>query len=138
MLASLHHRADIIQYAAEKWHVKARQTDNYIAEALSEMRKAVENDAANEVALARENYALFIREQIAKHDWNGAGLNESRLCHLLGINAADKHELTGPNGAPLNNSDEAKAMLFRAMIEAQAKRLGATDSRPRPAERSSA
>ena len=129
MLAARYHSADICRYASDKWHVCRRQGERYIAEATKELASAKANNPDKEAMLSRENYAFYIREQVAAHDWNGAGLNESRLCKLLGANAAEKHELTGPNGVPINNNDEAKAALFRAMIEAQAKRLKG-DRRP--------
>jgi hypothetical protein len=95
MLATGTRRADILQYAAEKWQIAKRASDNYIATATEELRAANTTSREDDVANARALYTIILREQISTHDTKAAAATLDKLCRLLGLDAPTKSEQSG-------------------------------------------
>jgi hypothetical protein len=86
--------------------------DRYMAQATAEMQEAAKATREDDAAHARAVYALILREQLAK-DPRGAAITLDKLCRLLGTNAPERKELSGPGGGPIEVIDTAKEVRDR-------------------------
>jgi len=98
MLATGYTRADILQYAADKWGSAERTGDDYIATATAEIQAGAKTSKEEDVAAAREVYRAITREQIGRGDLRGAAQTQDKFCRLLGLDAPSKTEVTGGDG----------------------------------------
>jgi len=128
MLATGSARADIMQYGAEKWDLSIRAVDNLIARATVEIREAADSTKTDDEANARAIYMMVLREQIGRRDFRGAVATNDKLCRLLGLNAPERTEHTGADGAPLVPTTQADlAARFEELVREQAARLRKKD-----------
>jgi hypothetical protein len=116
-------RHGIQQYAAgHGWEVSPRQLDTYTARAKVQLAKAAERDRAVELGRALERLDLLFMKALAENDRAEARAVLKDTTELLGLAAAQRHELSGPGGGPLVSQDELAAQ-FRALLAAKAERL---------------
>jgi hypothetical protein len=110
-------------YAANHgWGVSPRQLDTYARRARAQFAKAAERDRAVELGRSLERLDLLFMRALAENDGTEAQAVLKDLTELLGLAAAQRHELAGPGGAPLLSQDELAAE-FRALLAAKAERL---------------
>jgi hypothetical protein len=110
-------------YAANHgWGVSSRQLDTYARRARAQFAKAAARDRAVELGRSLERLDLLFMRALAENDRPEARAVLKDLTELLGLAAAQRHELTGPGGAPLLSQDELAAQ-FRALLAAKADRL---------------
>ena len=116
-------RRGIAQYAANHgWQVSARQLDTYARRAREQLAKAAERNRAFELGRALERLDLLFLKAITENDRPEARAVLRDLTDLLGLAAAQRHELGGPGGGPLLSQDDLAAQ-FRALVSAKAERL---------------
>jgi hypothetical protein len=60
--------ADIVQYAAQKWGVQRRQTDNYIAEAREKLNTYLETQQSEWVAQKMTTLERMARAELDRED----------------------------------------------------------------------
>jgi hypothetical protein len=114
-------RHGIQQYAAgHGWQVSSRQLDTYSARAKSQLAKAAERDRVVELGRALERLDLLFMKALAEDDRAEARAVLKDTTELLGLGAAQRHELAGPGGRPLGASIAERAAQFLAGLENQA------------------
>jgi hypothetical protein len=110
-------------YAANHgWGVSPRQLDTYARRARVQFAKAAQRDHVVELGRSLERLDLLFMRALAENDRAEARAVLKDLTELLGLGAAQRHELAGPGGAPLLSQDELAAQ-FRALLAAKAERL---------------
>ncbi len=114
-------RHGIQQYATgHGWQVSSRQLDTYAARAKAQLAKAAERDRAVELGRSLERLDLLFMKALAENDRAEARAVLKDLTELLGLAAAQRHELSGPGGQPLGASMAERAAQFLAGLENQA------------------
>ena len=115
-------------YAANHgWAVSPRQLDTYARRARVQFAKAAARDRAGELVRSLERLDLLFMRALAENDRPEARAVLKDLTELLGLAVAQRHQLTGPGGAPLLSPDELAAQ-FRALLAAKAERVRNDDS----------
>jgi hypothetical protein len=113
-------RHGIQQYAAgHGWQVSPRQLDTYARRAKAQLAKAAERDRAVELGRALERLDLLFMKALAEDDRAEARAVLKDTTELLGLAAAQRHELAGPGGEPLGASMAERAAQFLAGLENQ-------------------
>jgi hypothetical protein len=116
-------RHGVQQYAAgHGWDVSSRQLDTYTARAKVQLAKAAECDRQVELGKTIEQLNLLLMKALTENDRAEARAVLRDRTELLGLGAAQRHELSGPRGGPLVSQDELAAQ-FRALLAAKAERL---------------
>lgn len=116
-------RAGISSYAANHgWQVSPRQLDTYSARARAELVKAAEHNRALELGRTKERLELLFLQAMTSHDNAEARAVVHEQIELLGLAAAQRHELSGPAGMPLPDQAELAAQV-RLAIETKAARF---------------
>jgi hypothetical protein len=114
-------RRGIAQYAAgHGWDVSARQLDTYIGRAKALLARQAERDRAVELGKMVEQLDLLFMKALAAGDRAEARAVLRDHAELLGLGAAQRHELSGPGGRPLGASLAERAEGFLAEFERQA------------------
>ena len=114
-------RHGIQQYAAgHGWQVSPRQLDTYARRAKVQLAKAAERDRAVELGRALERLDLLFMKALAEDDRAEARAVLKDTTELLGLGAAQRHELAGPGGRPFGASIAERAAQFLAGLENQA------------------
>lgn len=118
-------RDQILRYVADPpdglpWGVSERMVDYYIARArvMLEEQAAVRREEMFGLAVARLN-DLF-RRALARNQLDVARRCQKDLSELLGLEAPRRHEVSGPDGAPLIADLAAQV---EAIIDRQARAL---------------
>jgi hypothetical protein len=111
-----------IRAYAEKhgWQVSDRQLDTYTARARAQLAKAAEHNRPLELGRAKERLELLFLEAMTEHDRAEARAVLAAQIELLGLAAAQRHELSGPGGTPLEESIAERAAQFLAGLENEA------------------
>ena len=90
-------RHGIQAYAAgHGWDVSSRQLDTYSARAKVQLAKAAERDRAVELGRALERLDLLFMKALAENDRAEARAVLKDTTELLGLAAAQRHELSRP------------------------------------------
>ena len=111
-------RRGIAQYAArEGWQVSPRQLDTYASRAKALLALQAEHDRAVELGKAMEQLSLLFMKALAVDDRAEARVVLRDRTDLLGLAAAQRHELAGPGGVPLGQSIAERAERFLAEFE---------------------
>jgi hypothetical protein len=110
------------------WQVSSRQLDTYTRRAKAQLARAAERDHQVELGRAIERLELLFMKALAKDDRAEARAVVRDLTELLGLGAAQRHELAGPGGAPLVSQDELAAQ-FRALLVAKAARVSSDETK---------
>jgi hypothetical protein len=114
-------RRGIAQYAAgHGWDVSSRQLDTYIGRAKALLAQQAERDRAVELGKMIERLDLLFMKALAADDRAEARAVTRDHAELLGLSAAQRHELSGPGGRPLGASLAERAEGFVAEFERQA------------------
>ena len=114
-------RRGIAQYAANHgWEVTARQLDTYTGRAKVLLAEQAERDRAVELGKAIEQLDLLFMKALAAEDRAEARVVLRDRTALLGLAAAQRHELSGPGGRPLGESMAELAERFVAEFEREA------------------
>lgn len=123
MLCKGFSRAQIIQHAAEKWHISARATDNYLAKAAEILRKESETVGAEERAKAIRRLTFMYKQASLLQDYQRAIAAQRELNLLLGLHAPRKFsvEIQPAHAAILKElgiaPSEAWQMLMQSLAE---------------------
>jgi hypothetical protein len=104
------------------WEVSPRQLDTYTGRAKAQLAKAAERDHTVELGRALERLDLLFMKALADNDRPEARAVLKDTTELLGLAAAQRHEVSGPGGAPLVSQADLAAQV-RAAIETKAARL---------------
>lgn len=75
----------IVRYAAERWGVRERATEKYMAEARARIRALASYDLRQELGKAIGGYELIFAKLLAKGDLRGARATLDQLVELLGL-----------------------------------------------------
>ena len=111
-------RRGIAQYAVrEGWQVSPRQLDTYASRAKALLARQAERDRAVELGKAIEQLDLLFMKALAAEDRAEARVVLRDRTDLLGLAAAQRHELAGPGGAALGFSIAERAERFLAEFE---------------------
>jgi hypothetical protein len=114
-------RRGIGQYADQHgWGVSARQIDTYIGRAKRLLAAQAERDRDLELGKALGQLDLLFMKALAAEDRAEARVVLHERTELLGLAAAQRHELSGPGGRPLGDGIAERAAAFLAGIESQA------------------
>jgi hypothetical protein len=114
-------RRGIAQCAANQgWQVSARQLDTYTRRATALLAQQAERDRAVELGKTIEQLDLLFMKALAVEDRAEARVVLRDRTELLGLAAAQRHELSGPGGRPLGVSLAERAAGFLAEFERQA------------------
>ena len=89
LLSRVNKRA-IVRYAAEKWDVRERAVEKYMADARARIRTLADYELKDELAKAIGTYELILAKQLAKADLRGARATLDKLIELLGISGQDQ------------------------------------------------
>jgi hypothetical protein len=95
---------EIRRFAAEKtdWgHVSPRTVENYIARAREQIIASSASEAGWHAAKALARYERLYWRSSVKGDLGQCRQIEEAIVRLLGLSAPERHELSGPEGGPL-------------------------------------
>jgi len=97
---------EILRFVAEKtsWgHVSPRTIDNYIARARQQIIESAAGEASWHAAKALARFERLYWRASVKGDLGQCRQVEEAIVRLLGLAAAERCELSGPGGGPLQH-----------------------------------
>jgi hypothetical protein len=88
-------RADILQFSADRWGLKERQSDEYIAEATKQLQEIGNVDLETEKGKALERAMLVFQQSLKANQYRNALSANEQIIKLHGLYAPEKQEHSG-------------------------------------------
>jgi len=85
---------EIVRYSASKWNIASRQVDNYIKTAKEEIKSCSDLEKEEQITLAIARYNDLYRKNYSIKDYKECRGVQDSLNKMLGLNEAEKLDLT--------------------------------------------